>query len=153
MAYFEDLSDYCYSSYFARPGTKSVGWLARGHEFPTAELKEEILDLIWLYCSFPVGQMRGFHLCEFCPKGTCVQFERNGQRMFLGSAEIRVFALNGLVYAAPTLLYHYVADHHYRPPPEFLKALREGPRPPNQGFFDCLANLGLKCNKASGCPR
>ncbi len=31
----------------------------------------------------------------------------------------------GKVYAAPTLIYHYMKNHNYRPPNEFLEALDE----------------------------
>ena len=29
----------------------------------------------------------------------------------------------GAIYAAPNLIYHYVAEHHYAPPQEFVDAL------------------------------
>ncbi len=124
MAYFGDLSDYAYAPGFVRPGTKAVGWLARGHAFPTMTVDEEVPDLLWLFCSISVVQTRGLHDCEFCPTHSVRCFERNGQRLSLGSAEIRVFSPEGAIYAAPTLIYHYVAVHHYKPPDEFLQALR-----------------------------
>lgn len=43
--------------------------------------------------------------------------------MWLGSAEIRVKAKDGRIYAAPNLIYHYVAEHDYDPPKEFIEAL------------------------------
>ena len=46
-----------------------------------------------------------------------------GRETFLGSAEIRVQGKEGKVYAAPTLIYHYVAAHDYDPPQEFVEAL------------------------------
>ncbi len=154
MTYFEDLSDDAYAPGFVRPGTKSVGWLARGHAFPTMIPDEETLDLLWLYCSISVVQTRGGHECEFCPIGSARYFERNGQRLLLGTSEIRVFSRDGRIYAAPTLIYHYVAVHHYKPPDEFLRALREGPRPPSQEYFDALAKLNLQWNRTSkGAPK
>lgn len=154
MAYFEDLSDYAYAPGFVRPGTKAVGWLSRGHVFPTKTLDEDLLDVLWKYCSISVVQTRGFHNCEFCPMGTARHFERNNQRLSLGTSEIRVFSQNGNIYAAPTLIYHYVQMHQYKPPDEFLQALREGFGPPNQEYFDALAKLNLEWNKTSkGAPR
>jgi hypothetical protein len=55
--------------------------------------------------------------------------ERNGEKLLLGSSEIRVFSRNGDIYAAPTLIYHYVNPHHYAPPGAFIQALNEGPVP------------------------
>ena len=77
MAYFEDLSDYTYHSSFSRPCTEAVGWLALGHEFPTAAPSEDLLDLLWLYCSISVAKTRGGHDCEFCPVGGARYAERN----------------------------------------------------------------------------
>ncbi len=112
MAFLADLSGYTYAdSTFAGPGTKAVGWLARGHEFSRMVPEEEILDLLWQYCSISVALMRGGHDCEFCPSGSARQAERNGEERLLGVAEIRVFSGDGRVYAAPTLIYHYLAVH------------------------------------------
>ena len=154
MAYLEDLSEYSYAPGFVRPGTRTVGWLAQRHPFPTAIPDEALLDLLWLYCSISVAQTRGFHKCEFCPAGTISHFERNGQRLLLGTSEIRVFSPEGQAYAAPTLIYHYVAVHHYKPPDEFLRALRAGPQPPSEEYFDALARLNLEWWKTSrGAPK
>ena len=154
MAHFEDLSDYVYAPGLVRPGTKAVGWLERGHAFPTMTPNDAILDLLWLYCSVSVAQTRGGHDCEFCPIGSARYFERNGQRLVLGTSEIRVFSRDGRIYAAPTLIYHYAAVHHYKPPDEFLRSLREGPRPPSQEYYDALAKLKLEWNKTSrGAPK
>ena len=98
--------------------------------------------------------MRGRHDCEFCPVGSARYFERNGQRLRLSTSEIRVFSRDGWIYAAPTLIYHYVAIHHCKPPDEFLKALREGPRRPSQEYFDALAKLNPEWNKTPrGAPK
>ena len=153
MAYYEDLSDYVYAPGFARAGTKTVGWLANGHEFPAITPDNEILELLWLYCSISVAAARGWHDCEFCPVGSARYFERNGQRLSLGTAETRVFSRDGRIFAVPTLIYHYVAVHHYGPPAEFLRALREGPRPPSKEYFDALAKLNIEWTKTpSGAP-
>jgi hypothetical protein len=153
MAFLKDLSDHTYAnSVFGNRGTKAIGWLAQGYDFPTAVPKEEDLDLLWQYCSISVAHMRGGHDCEFCPTGSARRAERNGERRLLGTAEIRVFSPVGWIYAAPNLIYHYVAVHHYRPPDEFLQALREGPRPPSQDFFNALSEAELEWNSTSKGP-
>jgi hypothetical protein len=149
MAYFEDLSDYAHFRSEYRRGTKNVGWLDSAHEFPKTVPTEELLDLIWQYCKLSVAQTRGIHECEMCASNTSHYVLRNGQPLLLGSAEIRVFAKDGFIYAAPTLIYHYVSVHHYRPPDEFVRALGEGPRPHSREYFERLEELGLKWNKTS----
>ncbi len=168
MTYIEDLSEYTHAgSAYYRPVTKAVGWLSRGHKFDTVPPPDELLDLIWQYCKFPVAQMRGIHYCEFCASGLLAahdssslldglrradsqqRADRNGESLSLGSAEIRIFGKDGIIYAAPTLIYHYVSVHHCRPPDEFLEALRSGPRPPVPDYFDRLEKLDLRCNMRS----
>jgi hypothetical protein len=110
------------------------------------------LDLLWQYGSVSVALMRGGHDCEFCAPGSARWAERNGEKRLLGVAEIRVFSRRGHIYAAPTLIYHYVAVHHYKPPDEFLEALRTGPRPPSQEYFDILGRLNLEWSKTDAPP-
>jgi hypothetical protein len=52
----------------------------------------------------------------------------DGQTLALGDAEIRVGGENGIVYAAPTLICHYIHEHGYRPPDEFLAAVGKLPQ-------------------------
>jgi hypothetical protein len=161
MAYLEDLSEYTYASTFYRPVTKAVGWLSRDHKFETALPTDELLDLIWQYCKFRVAQMRGRHVCDFCPTGLSAahdlssqldalrrgyslqRTERDSEVLLPGSAEIRVFGKDELIYAAPNLIYHYVSVHHYRPPDEFLEALKSAPRPPHADYCSRLGQLDL----------
>jgi hypothetical protein len=151
MAYFEDLSQYSYhGSYFYRPHTKNVGWLESGHDFPTLVPGVEILELLWQHCKISVAQMRGLHQCEFCdPPPRTVYAIRDGYRLLLGSSEIRVLSKTGEIYAAPTLIYHYVRTHRYRPPDEFLHALTEEPRPPSADYLDALKKLDLEWHRTS----
>jgi hypothetical protein len=169
MAYFPDLSFY---EYFRgdHPVAKNIGWLQRGHEFATETPSEEALNLLWSFCSISVMQTRGVHECDLCEVPQAVYAVRNGTRLLLGTSEIRVFSrtstANSLVkaisniessgliflrrselpisiYAVPSLIYHYVQAHHYKPPPEFLDALKEGLKPPEQQYFDRLESLGI----------
>lgn len=145
MAYFPDMSDYCYHHNGIRPKTKTVGWLSREHTFEKEMPSQEHLTLLWDFCTVQTMQMRGFHLCELCenPERSHLLVQRNGETLSLGSAEIRVFGNDGTIYAAPNLIYHYVRDHGYRPPQSFLTALENSPKPPSQEFFDRLVELDL----------
>jgi hypothetical protein len=151
MTYFADLSDYTYmnSDYSSRPATKNVGWLGEGNAFEVAEPSEELLDKLWSFCKISVAQTRGIHRCEFCI-GKNVHFsERNGDALLLGSSEIRVFGEDKHIYAAPTLIYHYVKVHGYKPPQEFIQAVMRGPAPSEHDYFNRLEELGLEWRKTS----
>ena len=150
MSYFEDLSDYRFSGrLLLEPRAKNVGWLGSGHPFEVAVPDDDLLEIVWRYCSISVVQTRGLHHCEFCPDRASNSVKSKGRTLLLGSAEIRVFSLNGNVYAAPNLIYHYISVHHYKPPEGFIQALREMPRPPNPEYLARLANLGLDWQETS----
>jgi hypothetical protein len=143
MTYFEDLSRYTYheATGIAVPA-KNVGWLDRHHSFAKEEPSSELLDAVWKHCFILVVPTRGLHTCEFCtiPSST---FVRHGSKLLLGSGEIRVFNSSGDAFAAPNLIYHYISDHWYRPPREFVQAIEEGPRPGNQEYQQRFDRPGL----------
>src|ERR1044071_8695229 len=66
-----------------------------------------------------------------------------GERIRLGHAEIYVFGEDGKIYVAPNLIYHYVTVHHYKPPAEFLRALKRSPSPPGPEYLACLEAIGF----------
>src|SRR6516165_1689908 len=135
MAYYPELSVYRYSESEHRFGTVNVGWLESGHEFRKQEPTEEMLERLWGFCRISISLSRGIHTCEFCSGVATYQAKRNEETLLLGSTEIRVFSGRGHIYAAPTLIYHYVSVHHYAPPDEFLRALNEGPPPGSREYF------------------
>jgi hypothetical protein len=113
MAHFADLTPYTYCHPEEElPDTVNIGWLDPDHPFPTGPTSKEFRDRLELLCGFPVKQTRGVHPCYFC----------KGQGRPGSSAEMRV-AGDGKVYAAPSLVHHYVVAHDYRPPDEFIAAV------------------------------
>jgi hypothetical protein len=48
---------------------------------------------------------------------------RTEQIPHAGNGQIRVLSKKGNLYAAPTLVYHCVTQHGYRPPKEFIEAV------------------------------
>jgi hypothetical protein len=73
-------------------------------------------------------QTRGFHLCPWCS----MRLLRAVPACPRGSAEIRVVG-DGVAYAAPELVAHYVEAHGYLPPDPFVRAVLQGGQgPPRQ---------------------
>lgn len=146
MAYFADLSPYAYFHEGRTPETLSVGWLSREHEFAAREPAKNLLDSLFQFCKVSVFQSRGLHPCEFCSELNWVTVAaRDGLELNLGSAEIRVLSPDGFIFAAPTLIFHYVAVHNYKPPASFLMALESGNcRPPSHCYFRKLKELNLE---------
>ncbi|GGN36190.1 hypothetical protein FHR83_006321 [Actinoplanes campanulatus] len=133
MAYFDDLSPYAYKPRARDWGRTvlSVGWLDAAHEYRTGPTSDDFRSALLRRCTkdkYRIGQTRGFHQCnlppcdkrEFWPPILVATTEGE---ILLGSAEIRVEAKNGVVFAAPTLIYHYVIEHGYQPPDDFIEAI------------------------------
>ena len=122
--YYPDLTPYCYIERERAPNVLNVGWLEIQHPFPRKKASEELLDALFERCLHLVNRTRGYQECQFCHVPTFgVEVSRNSERITLGSAEIWVEAKDGKVYAAPNLIYHYVVEHDYDPPKEFVDAL------------------------------
>jgi hypothetical protein len=126
MAYFKDLSRYEYSKHpdWCAGDVRNVGWLDAKAPFPQGNVDAELTAKLLILCRRPVNRYRGWHQCEFCNEYP-VRIADSEHEICLGDGEIRVPRKDGtVVYSAPNLIYHYVVRHRYRPPEEFLDALR-----------------------------
>jgi hypothetical protein len=140
MSYFEDLSVYSYMTSGVSPNTVNVGWLDEQSPFAQGVVSAEVIDKLWSFCCHPTVKTRGFHVCNLCTKAKAkpLEIKRNGHKLKLGTAEIRVFGKNGVVYAAPDLIFHYVSDHGYVPPDAFLEAVMWCPFPETKEYKELL---------------
>ena len=109
MAYFDDLSICTYSD---PEGTDlAVGWLSKDNPFPTGKTSYIFrLNLAWIVEHRLINQTKGFHTCDMCGESK-------------GSSEIRITGKDGKIYASPSMIVHYVDDHFYKPPQEFIDAV------------------------------
>lgn len=121
MPYFADLTPYAYSG--TDSGTLNIGWLDADHPYPTGEPRPEFASqLIRLVVDHAVRRTRGWQVCPFCGRHPATVPHARGE-VPVGDAEIRVRHPDGRVFAAPTLVAHYVADHGYLPPAPFVEAV------------------------------
>jgi hypothetical protein len=131
MTYFPDLARYDYLPETVPDGVelRTVGWLEPDHDFPTSERELDpafLANLITLAADHSVALTRSVHACRFRHLfETDFQYGAvYGTRvLYLGSAEIRVVTADGRRLTAPTLVVHYVRDHGYQPPAEFVEAV------------------------------
>jgi hypothetical protein len=127
MTHFDDGTPYTYAHCLQGPTTPvlNIGWLDRSREFPVGTTSAEFRDkLAWLCLRKQVLPARGIHACNICPavKNGFHSIEIDGRKHELGSAEIRV-AGSQVQYAAPNLILHYVVDHRYLPPEDFVASV------------------------------
>jgi hypothetical protein len=121
-----------------RPGPGdwcAAGWLAPSTPFPTGAVGEPyhhrlFCERLFEACrSWVVDVAPGYHVCPFCPMtgdGAMVAASRHGRGAVLGTGEVHAVDRSGVRWAAPTLVYHYVAEHGYRPPEGFVDAVVAG---------------------------
>lgn len=138
VAYFPDLAPYSYG-HSSHPGVVHVGWLDGVHAFPKGHVDGRLIEKVKLLAAKPVELYRGRHICEVCtePKDlikTYIPNRGNGKLIDPESrwakwadqrwnnGEIRV-ALGGIIFAAPILIVHYIEEHGYLPPTQFLEAI------------------------------
>jgi hypothetical protein len=140
VTYFPDLfvlSSYSLSG--TRVSVVKVGYLDGVHPFPKGSLEPRLVDKIKLLAAKAPALAFGTHVCEICvaPPGVvpkyvfiegdlkmidpdCAWWKWRKQRQ--GNGEIRV-AGDGAPFEAPVLIVHYIEEHSYLPPLEFLQAI------------------------------
>ena len=109
----------------------AVGWLDDAHTFPAGSVPDGFLAALRDLGAQEVNVMRGVHPCVFCPKPHDQREPRpwiyarsdSAGEYLLGHGEIHVRGIDGQLFAAPTLIVHYVEAHHYRPPHAFVDAV------------------------------
>ncbi len=107
--------------------TFCVGWLDGELDFHCAEVDEYVLPVIWQLCRRVVAVTRGPAGCPLC-RSVRVVTSYQDDMLLLGMGEIRVFD-GDRAYASPDLIFHYIAEHGYCPPPSFVAALLGQPMP------------------------
>lgn len=131
MMYFEDLSYYSYESLVPISRIRNVGWLSKKCDFHRGDLPGEVKNKIVrlvedsdLREGVVFNQSRGLHFCELCAKP-----EMSADELFFGvassSAEILIpdVTRENSYFAAPALIAHYVSNHEYLPPSEFVNSV------------------------------
>lgn len=120
---YPDLSAYIYGQ-ITEP-MLNVGWLGGDSSYPVGEVATEVRDRLVCLAKSPVNMTRGLHYCEFCDAQSPIVVSKSDDPecvAYLGAGEIHVRGENA-VFAAPTLIVHYIDAHRYLPPSVFLEAL------------------------------
>ena len=122
MTYYLDGSTY---SYFPDERTMvNVAWLGPEHVFPIGHIPTEALDHLFVVAMNQSNVTRGFHNCGLCDVQSPVRLSNVTvpEGVSLGWGELHVRGVDNLVYAAPSLIIHYIMEHSYLPPADFISA-------------------------------
>jgi hypothetical protein len=135
MAHFSDDSPCTYFGDSLGPSVRAVGWLDPAHTYNRDDLS---LDFAYTLAKLLVDPWQpvaygGFHKCSFCrlTQSTSGQFPTSSRstdfvNLSLGATNLFVPA-QGFVYAAPSLVIHYIDCHNYAPPVGFVDAVMNCP--------------------------
>ena len=162
MAHFPDLTPYSYGQVHPDPSVVHIGWLDGVHSYTHGVVPASLIEKLRRLSLNPVELYRGTHVCEICEMPEIVRKDLDVKRQALKQAiaeksdqpmrafmseiyreweqsrqsngEIRI-RHGAIVFAAPLLIVHYIEEHQYMPPQEFLEALEEVAEP------ECLENV------------
>ncbi|MFE1907629.1 hypothetical protein ACFW96_28720 [Streptomyces gardneri] len=107
----------------------NIGWLEAGHTWTSSQAPRGFARrLLAVLDAQLVNATLGLHECDLCPTPIPDSHPwyvaRPGNlRASAGTSEIRVPGSLGTVFAAPSLIGHYVVDHSYLPPQPFIDAV------------------------------
>ncbi len=109
-SYFSDLTPYTYGSRRYDDTCVNVGWLDGRLDYETGDVPVEFLKK--LEGVKMANFHKGSHVCELCH-----QVSGNGVGMIKGKNKS---------YAFPQMIIHYIRDHNYKPPQEFIDLIMNG---------------------------
>lgn len=111
-SYYKDLTSY---EYIRNLGTShvNVGWLDKNKEYTKGDVPVGFINK--LKKSEKTNHTRGWHNCPFCG-------ESGRNKDWYSSSEF-IIKGNEKYYHAPVMIIHYIRDHGYKPPQEFIDAV------------------------------
>jgi len=126
MSFFPDMG--CKSLVAAGDHVRAVGWLHPEHPYTKGDVPANFLARLKEFAArsgdsaeaLYFGAFGGFHTCEFC-----------GQAHGIGNFGVPSGAL---LFVAPEMIVHYIEEHAYRPPAEFIEAILRSPLPNTEEY-------------------
>lgn len=112
--WYEDLTECDYFAEQFSVNRIAVGWLENGKPYEKGETSKKVVEKIheFIKTSGMYVYFLGYHKCDFCD---FINVE-------LGAATILI-AYKKKVYICPALIVHYIENHQYLPPTEFIEAV------------------------------
>lgn len=146
MSYYADQSSCSYFECNQPEKLIAVGWLDPAEPFNQGRVSvnffsklSELLANPWQ----PVIAM-GRHECDFCRfSGGPAVFRLDNFEVQLGASNVFIPA-NGFLYAAPSLILHYIDSHGYSPPEDFQRAVLACPPMRSIEYMKAILRNGPK---------
>jgi hypothetical protein len=129
MAYYPDLSPYTQRRPLKYVNTYSIGWLDGEHPYPKGSTDLEFTERLLAFCDRALYCTRGYHRCPFCLDDRRIVVRQDEREIYVDNGELWIEGATA-VYVAPTMIYHYITKHGYRPPDAFVQAVNTASLPP-----------------------
>jgi hypothetical protein len=126
MSFFPDMG--CESLVAAGNHVRAIGWLHPDHAYTKGDVSGKFLARLREFAAqssesaeaLYFGAFGGFHTCEFC-------------RQAYGNGNFGVPS-GDVLFVAPELVVHYIEQHGYSPPAEFVAAVLVSPFPDTEEY-------------------
>lgn len=140
MSEYFDLSEYTYRK--NEKNTLNIGWLEK-KDFTKGKVSQDFLENLFEYIKCPIHMTRGiYHNLKLDNENDTFTACYQGYEILLGSAEIRVIDVdNKTIYASPDLILHYIINHNYLPPDNFIRAVNNGAKPDSELYSKLICNI------------
>ncbi len=136
--YFPDMSPYSYGTWYREQSiafqeVRTIGWLKQGFTYSKGKVGDRFLQKLQQMYQSPrvhIRGMRGYHQCDLCDPSLANKDQQSAsspQQIWRGSSELWIPSSmsSQLIYAAPSMIRHYIIAHEYRPPDEFIQSVQE----------------------------
>lgn len=126
MSFFPDMGQV--SLVAAGEHVRAIGWLHPNHVFTKGNVSTEFLNRLKEFAkrsgpsaeALYFGAFGGFYTCGFC-----------GQAHGIGNFGV---PHGDLLFVAPEMVVHYIEEHGYCPPAEFITAVLRSPLPDSEEY-------------------
>lgn len=133
------------------PYVRAVGWLSIEHDFPKGPTDPEFRRRLrkfaeqWWASTEALGLaiFMGVHECEFC--------ESAGREPAMASGDFGV-PCGEILFIAPEMIAHYVEQHDYLPPEDFIAAVMASPLPDHHEYAPLVEKFAQRIRRSLGTP-
>jgi hypothetical protein len=122
--FYPDLATECQVD--AGPCIRAIGWLEQSHQFPIGDVAPTFVVALRAHLKAPTQPVlaMGFHQCDLCDAVS---------KRVSGKSNVWI-PTNEYIYVAPALIVHYIEEHRYRPPNEFIAAVMACPEQGSEAY-------------------
>ncbi len=115
---------------------RAVGWLTNTEPFTVGSVSVEFRDVLHRHieAAWQPFYFAGCHDCELCES-----------QPFSSSFNLFI-STDSILYYSPIMVEHYIIDHDYQPPQEFINAVMASPAQATTEYFQAVRPFAERWN-------